>query len=649
MKRAASVFGVLIFFGIFIMGLYYFSAGKTVTRAREWAKGKIPIPASDQYDVIVVGSDPEGIAAAIGAARSGAKTILLGKEEGPGGLLTYGMLNTLDMSRNKDKEILTKGVFMEFYNAVGRTESFDVESAKKIFANMIEKQKDLEYRNNSKFVEPILDNNTIVGVVIEDKEGNLVEIKGKRVIDATQDGDVCAASGVPYYVGMEDIHLSGTMAATLIIKVRGVDWKEIENDIKRYKKATASEDCGWNASTAWGFGKWCYEKYKPIYSNMQLRGPNFGLQDDGTVLINALQIFNVDGLSDESKEKALADGKIEAENVVKHLKKILKSFKDAYLVDVADELYIRETRHIKGEYILKATDILENKNFSDKIALSSYPIDIQATSKSNTGYVIGAPNQYSIPLGCIVPQKIDNLFIVGRSASYSSIAAGSARVVPTGMAVGESAGITAVYTIYKDTTPRELLSSKSRIKQLTGILKNQNVYLMEYVSINSLGNVKGYKQIKKLLNLGILSGGYSNNYYFDKEATLSTLCNAMVNALERGGNEKYDLYASHRITRNYSSDKLTGGAAARVVVGFLENYPDTVKPVRNYSWTEEEYKAKLKEQDAEIEKQCWAVAKEKGYFSEDFKINDILTYRDVLVIAVDTIERYIGRDLGVIY
>ena len=131
MKRAASVFGVLIFFGIFIMGLYYFSAGKTVTRAREWAKGKIPIPASDQYDVIVVGSDPEGIAAALGAARSGAKTLLLGKEEGPGGLLTYGMLNTLDMSRNKDKEILTKGVFMEFYNAVGRTESFDVESAKK--------------------------------------------------------------------------------------------------------------------------------------------------------------------------------------------------------------------------------------------------------------------------------------------------------------------------------------------------------------------------------------------------------------------------------------------------------------------------------------------------------------------------------------
>jgi len=652
MKRAMSVFGILIFFGIFVTGMYYFSAGKTITRSREWAKGKISVPASGEYDVIVVGSDPEGIAAAIGAARSGAKTILLGKEDGPGGLLTYGMLNTLDMSRNSDKEILTKGVFMEFYNAIGRTESFDVELAKKTFTNMIEREKYLEYRSNSKFVEPILDGDKIIGVVVQDKDGNTAEIKGKRVIDATQDGDVCAASGVPYYVGMEDIHVSGTMAATLIIKVDGVDWKEIENDVKKYKKATASEDCGWNSSTAWGFGKWCYDKYKPIYGNMQLRGPNFGLQDDGTVLINALQIFNVDGLSEESKEKALAEGKIEAENVVKHLKKILKSFKDAYLVDVADELYIRETRHIKGEYVLKATDILENKNFSNKIALSAYPIDIQATSKTNTGYIIGSPNQYSIPLGCIVPQKIDNLLIVGRSASYSSVAAGSARVVPTGMAVGESAGITAVYTIYKDTTPRELLSSKSRIKQLTGILKNQNVYLIEFVSINPIGNVKGYKKIKKLLNLGMLSGGYSNNYNFDKEATLSTLCNALVNALQRGGNEKYELMASSRITRSYSNDKLTGGAAARVIVGFLDGEPYIDKFVRAPNWLDSEYEAKLAEYKAkveEIEKQCWEIAKEKGYFSEEFKINDILTYRQALVIAVDTIEKYIERDLGVIY
>ena len=648
MKRTFSVLGILVFFGLVIVGMFYLWDGKTITRSNGWAKGKIPVASANEYDVIVVGSDPEGVAAAIGAARSGAKTLLLGKEDGPGGLLTYGMLNTLDMNHNDEGVLLTRGVFQEFYNAIGKTESFDVNKAKKIFQEMIDDEENIEYRTNQKFVKPVLDGNTITGLVMEDSEGNSFNIKGKRIIDATQDGDVCAAAGVPYYIGMEDINVKGNMAATLVIKVGGVKWSDINQDILRYQKETGSTNCGFNKSTAWGFGDWCYDKYVPLYDNMQLRGPNFGLQDDGTILINALQIFDVDGLDEESKKIAMERGKEEAENVVKHLKNILTSFKDAYLIGVADDLYIRETRHIKGEYILTASDVLGNRNFSDKIALSSYPVDIQATAKTNTGYVIGAPNQYSIPLRCIVPQKIDNLFIVGRSASYSSVAAGSARVVPTGMVVGESAGISAVYTIYKDITPRELTKSSSKIKQLTELLKEQNVYLPEYRGEDPNNNVIGYNKITKLLNLGMLSGGYSNNFSFDKDATVSTLCNAMVNALQRGGNEKYDLGSAQRITRYYSSNKLTGGAAARLLAGFFGDYTEPKTLARNLKWSDEDYEAKKKERISQIENDCWEIAKEKGYFSEEFNADDILTYRHVCVISVDAIERYIGRALGMI-
>lgn len=648
MKRVMSIFGVFLFFGIFIAGMYYSSTVKTITRSTEWAKGKIKAPSAGEYDVIVVGSDPEGIAAAIGSARSGAKTLLLGKEDGPGGLLTYGMLNTLDMSRNKEDEILTKGIFMEFYNAIGRTESFDVEKAKEIFAEMIENEGNLEYRSNQKFISPILDGNVIIGVIMEDASGNINEIKGKRIIDATQDGDVCAAAGVPYYVGMEDVNISGNMAATLVLKVGGVTWNDLGADINDYKRKTKDTDCGFNKSTAWGFGDWCYKAYKPLYDNMQLRGPNFGLQKDGTILINALQIFDVDGLDEQSKNLAMKQGKEEAEHVVEYLKTILPSFKEAYLVDTADELYIRETRHIKGEYMLKTSDLLGNVNFYDKIALSSYPIDIQATGKSNTGYVIGAPNQYSIPLRCIVPQKVDNLFIVGRSASYTSVAAGSTRVVPTGMVVGESAGIAAVYTIYKDITPRELTKDKGKIKQLTGIIRNQNVYLPDFIGHDPNEKVEGYDKIKKLLDLGMLSGGYSNSYSFDKEATVSTLCNALVNALQRGGNEKYDLSTSYKITKYYSSEELTGGAAARVVVGLFDKYKEPEKSLDSYSEIDEENDSKEKERVNKIEQDCWEIARREGYFTEDFDIDDVLTYRQTLVIAVDVIEKYIGRELGVI-
>lgn len=647
MKRAMSVLGILIFFGVVIMGFYAVSNGKVIKRSTQWAVGKLAHLPDDEYDVIVVGSDAEGIAAAIASARSGAKTLLLGKEEGPGGLLTYGMLNTLDMNRNGDV-LLTRGIFQEFYNAIGNTESFDVEKAKKIFQEMIDEEKLLEYRKNQTFIAPILDENVIVGVKIKDKDGITYDIKGKRIIDATQDGDVCAAAGVPYYVGMEDINLKGNMAATLVLKVGGVKWSDIEKDLRIYEKETKDKDCGFNRSTAWGFGKWCYDKYTPIYPNMQLRGPNFGLQEDGTILINALQIFDVDGLNEESKLKAIEQGKEEAKNVIEHFRKILpNSFTNAYLVDTADELYIRETRHIKGEYTLLATDVLGNRNFPDKIALSSYPIDIQATAKSNTGYVIGSPKQYSIPLGCVVPKKIDNLFIVSRAASYSSVAAGSARVVPTGMAVGESSGIAAVYTIWKDITPRKLLADKGKIRQLSGILKKQNVYLNEENYGDPNKDVEGYDKIKKLINIGLLSGGYSNNYFFDKSATVSTLCNAMVNTLQRVGKEEYSLASAQRITNYYSNKKLTGGAAARVVAGFLGKYKEPSAVVRQPEWDDAKFEEAKNERINKIETECFAIIKNEGYFSEDFKIDDVLTNRQVYIITVDVMEEYLGRSLNI--
>jgi len=254
MKRAMSVFGVLMFFILVILVGY--SQNKVITRSSEWAIKKLEKLPENKYDVIVVGSDPEGIAAAIGSARSGAKTLLLGKEDGPGGLLTYGMLNTLDMSRSEESGLLTRGVFEEFYNAIGSTESFDVERAKKIFTELIEKEERLEYRKSQKFIAPILEDKTIIGVKMEDINGNKYDVLGKRIIDATQDGDVCAASGVPYYIGSEDINVSGNMAATLVIKVGGVKWKDIKADIDKYKWETSDKDTGFNKSTAWGFGKW---------------------------------------------------------------------------------------------------------------------------------------------------------------------------------------------------------------------------------------------------------------------------------------------------------------------------------------------------------------------------------------------------------
>jgi len=469
------------------------------------------------YDVIVVGGDPEGVTAAISAARNGGKTLLLSGEDGLGGLFTYGMLNTLDMNYSKAGELLTKGIFDEFYDKIGRTESFGVEKVKNIFSNMVLAETNIDLLLNYDVKDVILESNIIKGVIMEDINGGLKTFYGKRIIDATQSGDVCALAGVPYYTGMEDINISEKMAATLVFKVGGVDWNELANDISRYSLETGDYSCGINESSAWGFGKWCYANYDSIYYNMKFRGPNIGLQDDGTVLINALQIFYVDPENEESIADAKKYGAIEAQNAFLHLQSKLNAFKNAYFIDVADDLYIREARHIQGEYVLQASDLLEGVNFPDKIAMGSYPLDIQSTDMNNNGYVVLSPDQYSIPYRCIVPQNIDNLFIVGKSASYSSIAAGSARVVPIGMVEGESAGAISMYTIHKNITPREVIGNNEYMIEITNLLKEQGVYLPDYEPLNPYNHLEGYEEISELVDYGVITGGYNNDFRFNEQ------------------------------------------------------------------------------------------------------------------------------------
>ena len=88
------------------------------------------------YDVIVVGSDPEGIAAALSAARNGMKTLLLSKDETPGGLYTLGALNFIDIPETRDGKTLVGGIYKEFYDKVSGS-GFDIVNAANVFHDML--------------------------------------------------------------------------------------------------------------------------------------------------------------------------------------------------------------------------------------------------------------------------------------------------------------------------------------------------------------------------------------------------------------------------------------------------------------------------------------------------------------------------------
>lgn len=257
-----------------------------------------------------------------------------------------------------------------------------------------------------------------------------------------------------------------------------------------------------------------------------MRGLNIGRQNDDTVLINALQIFNIDGDNEKDREEAFKIGKEEIPNVVDYLKKNYPEFKNVELDQTAPELYVRETRHMQGEYRLTMTDVLENKDQWDRIAFGSYPVDIQRLTPDDAGMVVSKPEQYAVPFRSLVPKKVDGLLVVGRSASYDSLPSGSARVIQVGMAEGQAAGVAVKLSKENNISFRELSASKELVAKMQDTLNEQGMELKPFsVPAKKFMKHKQYEGLKTVISLGLVAGGYKNEFNLDEKSNAKRMVN----------------------------------------------------------------------------------------------------------------------------
>lgn len=456
-----------------------------------------------KYDVIVFDAEPEGICAAISAARNNKKVLLVEKRDDPGGLMTYAMLNTIDMNTAPDGTLLSQGIFEEFYEKIGNKTSFDVKTAKNAFEEMIEAESNITTMYNVTDIRIGSDGKKIEYAIIDDKK-----YEADMYIDCTQDADITVLAGGQYVKGWEDINEENrSMSATLVIAMKNVDWNKCCESIKKDNLPNT----GYTSDSIWAFGN-ITQNYVPKQSHIRLKALNIGLQNDGTVLINSLQVINADMLDAKAKAKAYEKCAKEAEYVAKFISENVPGFENATLSGVAPELYVRETRHIVGEYKLTVKDMLESTYSYNAIGMAAYPIDVQTTSIYDWGYIIGNPKQYYLPMGIVIPKGFSNLMTVGRSGSYTSIAAGSARVIPTGMTLAQSAGVMASTCIDHNINLQELLQDYNIKREVTTRLTSQGMYLVK----NSMPAVntsdRYYDFMIEMCELGILSLGYNNEF-----------------------------------------------------------------------------------------------------------------------------------------
>ncbi|WP_027086351.1 FAD-dependent oxidoreductase [Cohnella panacarvi] len=471
---------------------------------------------SATYDVIVVGTDPEGITAAVSAARNGLKTLLVEprKRNRLGGLMTLGGLNSLDMNKSPvvkgkyPEKTLNKGIYQEWYEMIEGT-SFDVNRAANAFQKLVQDEKNIDLLMNAK-VTPVLEGSKVVGMNILRDNGKPLTVRAGAVIDATQDADVAAAAGVPFTLLREDLGepSDNRIAVTLVFKIAGVTddvWQAMRN----------YPGVGSDSRSIWGYSN-AREYPSSNPDRVRIRSLNIGRQDDNTILLNTMQIYGIDPLDPASLEEGIKIGTKEAPLIVDYLKKKYKPFRNVTYAGVASELYVRESRHIVGEYRLTIADLMENRDFPDAIAYGSYEVDIQGSSTSNPGSVtVGSilmiPEQYGVPFRTLVPKRIDGLLVVGRSASFDTLPHGSARVIPLGMATGEAAGAAAKLAKDKNKSLRELSRSSADMKELRDRLTKQGMDLrMRPFAKPEYMKHKNYEGLLAAVSIFATVGGYDN-------------------------------------------------------------------------------------------------------------------------------------------
>jgi glycine/D-amino acid oxidase-like deaminating enzyme len=417
-------------------------------------------PPGFRADVMVVGGSPAGVTAALAAARQGMVVVLLEPRPFLGSVWTGAMLNMLDLSRSADGRPLIRGIFMEISDQIGGV-TFDPRVVRATLQEKVEAEPGITLLLGTRVLQPEVEDRRVLGATVLLPDGSRTSVTASVTIDATDDGDFAGSAGVPFTVGREGSGIDKrTMPATLLFRLVDVNWREI---IKyTYAHRRGRHPSGAFQGSAWGFFD-LMRDYTAEDRTLSAHDLNIGRLPDGSVMINALQIHDLDGTNRESRSEGYARAKREIPHMVEFFRQHLPGFSHARLVEIAPELYVRETRHFKGVYTLTVTDIATHTHFWDSIGAASYPVDLHQYVPGERYAFRVVRRPYTIPLRALITASVDGLFLVSRAFSATYQAAGSARVVPTTMAMGEGAGVAAAVSVLHGVTPHALAERRDLV------------------------------------------------------------------------------------------------------------------------------------------------------------------------------------------
>jgi hypothetical protein len=189
----------------------------------------------------------------------------------------------------------------------------------------------------------------------------------------------------------------------------------------------------------------------------------FHTLNPGVVHFNTTRVTGLSATSGDDLTAAEMEARRQAHELARFLTSEVPGFERAYLQQCAAQIGVRESRRIRGHYVLTAEDVLGARKFHDAIARSNYPIDIHSPTGAGTDIrSVPAGDYYEIPYRCLLPQGMDNLLVAGRSVSATHEAQASLRIMPTCFAMGEAAGLAAAMAVQRGISPAEVPAEELR-------------------------------------------------------------------------------------------------------------------------------------------------------------------------------------------
>jgi hypothetical protein len=391
------------------------------------------VPVVAESEVIVVGGGPAGVSAAVAAARAGASVTLLERYSSLGGLASGGMVLVLDDMCN-GSEITVTGIVAEYVERLekyglavsppeserfsspemwakwGRWGTFDFQShvtpkpicyavsfdpdGWKRVSNDLVQDSGVDLRLHSWFSQPIVTDGRMSGVVVETKSGPQA-IRGEVVIDTTGDIDVASRSGAEY---VHDKYL-----VTLVFRLAGVDTDAAE----AYEQANPRETRAINRKIKRMLGG--------AWELWWLKTPS-----PGVVWCNCPHLTGFDGADPVSLTLAEFEARERISSALELIRQELPGFEHCYLLDVAQQIGVRQTRLLQGEYVVTKEDVTTRRHFADSVARG---------------------RDYYTPYRALLPRGVDQLLVAGRHYSATPQAQRMSREIPPCMAMGQAAGI----------------------------------------------------------------------------------------------------------------------------------------------------------------------------------------------------------------